>query len=133
MGAADRETPLAGELAALPRAAAERRLADIVAREVSSALQLASPDAVLPDTPFTDLGFDSLRAVDFKDVLEDLLGRPLRTTLLFDQATPRDLVRHLVVDVLEIPPARGEAEPAGIRAPAATGEPVAVVGAGCRL
>lgn len=49
-----------------------------------------------PDENFLDLGFNSLRAVDFKILLEERLDLELSSTVLFDCATPEALVGYLL-------------------------------------
>ncbi|MDF1797994.1 MAG: SDR family NAD(P)-dependent oxidoreductase [Planctomycetota bacterium] len=53
-------------------------------------------EVIAPDDGFLDLGFDSLRAVDFKVLVEERLGLELSATVLFDCATPDALVDYLV-------------------------------------
>ena len=83
------------ELQRLPVAEARRRIAARVQRSVADFLGLMEED-VAPDATFLDLGFDSLRAVDFKDELAERFGCELRTTLVFDHPTPKAVTEHLL-------------------------------------
>ena len=77
--------------------------------------------------PFARYGLDSARAMALAGDLEVHLGRRLEPTLLYEHATVEALVRHLVGG--EVEPATAQAmRPAG-----AAGEPVAIVGIGCRF
>ena len=51
---------------------------------------------------FRDLGMDSLMAVDLRNRLQLTVGRPLPSTLAFDQPTVDALTRYLADDVLDL-------------------------------
>ncbi|WP_344609532.1 type I polyketide synthase, partial [Streptomyces glaucus] len=134
-GPAPGDTP-AGRLRAdlLARPAAERTgvLLDLVRDK--SALVLGhgtqAADAVEPDRPFRDLGFDSLAAVDLRDQLARATGLTVPATAVFDHPTPEELARHLLTELLGTP---REPAPRDTPAPAAdTGDPIVIVGMGCR-
>lgn len=112
-----------------PEDARRRLLMEWAATKIAAFLGWDGPEDVGPDDHFVDdLGFDSLRAVDFKDVIEAELAVSIRTTALFDQPTPRHLVDWLFDDVLF------DAESAAAEASRqAAGAPLAVVGMACRL
>ncbi len=61
-----------------------------VAAEMSLAVQ-----AVDAEAPFAELGLGSLEAVAISGELEELLGRRLDPTLLWEFPTPRRLADHL--------------------------------------
>ncbi|MFJ3671578.1 type I polyketide synthase [Streptomyces sp. NPDC090106] len=63
----------------------------------SAALVLgqATPDAVDPDLPFKELGFDSVSAVEFRDRLATATGLDLPSTLTFDRPTARAVAEHV--------------------------------------
>jgi len=54
-----------------------------------------APEAVDPELPFQALGLDSQAVVELSGELEELLGRSLDPTLLFEFPTIRRLAAHL--------------------------------------
>ena len=81
-----------------------------------------------PDRLFIDHDIDSAESVEITAALQDDLGRPLPSTVLYDHPTPRLLAGHL--DRL----AGGASHPSrAAPAVARAEEPVAIVGIGCRL
>lgn len=79
-----------------PKSEARRRLAELVRAELSRFVGLRPSDPLPESTAFLDLGFDSLRAVDFKTLLEERLGTKLRSTVLYDCPTLGSLVEFLL-------------------------------------
>ncbi|MER6358744.1 phosphopantetheine-binding protein, partial [Streptomyces sp. NPDC001634] len=82
-------------LAGLAEAEQERLLIQLVRGHVATVLGHGSADAIDADRAFTELGFDSLMAVELRNRLGVAAGLQLPATLLFDQPTPRVLARHL--------------------------------------
>ncbi len=91
-------------------------------------LALPDPDAIEPDRPFTDLGVDSLTAVELRNCLAAQTGLSLPATLAFDQPSPTTLARHLAGLFSGSP-----APTLAVSAAGRTEEPVAVVGMACRF
>ncbi|MFJ6408424.1 SDR family NAD(P)-dependent oxidoreductase [Streptomyces hydrogenans] len=112
-------------------------LQDAVRRQVAAVLGHADPAEVDERRSFSELGFDSLTAVELRNQLGAALGRRLSATVVFDHPTPDALAAHLwtlaEADAGSSP--RDGAAPAG-RRPATdrTGddEPIAIVGMACR-
>ncbi|MFJ4989694.1 beta-ketoacyl synthase N-terminal-like domain-containing protein, partial [Streptomyces sp. NPDC088732] len=86
-------------------------------------------EAVDSERAFLELGFDSLAAVDLQSRLSAAVGIELPVTVVFDHASPAQLARYLTDQLAGADP---EA-PAPVRQEAATdGDPVVIVGMGCR-
>ncbi|CAL9279207.1 3-ketoacyl-CoA thiolase [Streptomyces sp. SudanB182_2057] len=98
-------------------------LLELITTHVAGVLGHATPGRLDPRQAFKDLGFDSLTAVELRNRLTAALGVRLPATLVFDHPTPARLAAHLSGET-------GERN--APQAPAATDEPIAVIGMGCR-
>ncbi len=105
-------------------ASAVRAADELVRAEVAAVLGRATLDDDAYRRPFRDLGFDSLMGVELRDALSASLGRPLPVSLVFDHPTP-EAVTALIEERPEAPERQAPAVQAG--------EPIAIIGMGCRL
>src|SRR5262249_22336855 len=120
--------PLRGQLAGLPAAEQDRVLTGLVREHAAAVLGHPGPAAVEPGRAFTDLGFDSLTAVELRNLLATVTGLTLPATLVFDYPTPVALAGVLRAGV-----GGGAGAVPGAAAVAVAGEPIAIVGMGCRF
>ncbi|MGN9789438.1 SDR family NAD(P)-dependent oxidoreductase, partial [Nonomuraea sp. ZG12] len=129
------ESRPAGELALLLAGRSpdeqHRLLTDMIRSEAATVLHHPSPEAVEADRAFSDVGFDSLTAVELRNRLSALAGARLPATLIFDYPTPAQLAHHLRSELLR-DTADGPAATSMVTA-VMEGEPIAIVGMGCRL
>ncbi|MFE3632550.1 type I polyketide synthase, partial [Streptomyces goshikiensis] len=133
-GGADGGSPLVARLLALPVAEHEGVLLDLVCGRVAAVLGHTGADAVDAERAFRDLGFDSLTAVELRNVLKAETGLRLSPTLVFDYPTPVALARHLLA---ELAVTGGLGAQDGVRVPVraavdVTDDPIVIVGMGCR-
>jgi acyl carrier protein len=72
---------------------------DMVRDLVAGVLGYESRDAVDPELPFRDLGFDSLTAVELRNMLNAATGLRLPVTAVFDHPHPVLLAEHLAEEL----------------------------------
>jgi len=71
-------------IGALPAGERERALLDLVCGTAAVVLGHERPDAIDPRKGFIELGFDSLTAIELRNRLDEVSGRRLPATLIFD-------------------------------------------------
>jgi acyl transferase domain-containing protein/surfactin synthase thioesterase subunit/acyl-CoA synthetase (AMP-forming)/AMP-acid ligase II len=121
---------LAGRWRQMPAKDARAKLLERVTALAAEVRGAKGSGAIDPRRGFAEQGFDSLMAVRLRARLEAELGLSLSATLTFEHPAPEQVVEHLVIDVLGL---EGRAGDAARSRGAAAGEPIAVVGAACRL
>ncbi|WP_196814447.1 type I polyketide synthase [Nocardia sp. BMG111209] len=108
----------------------EAALLDLVRREAAAALDHPDPIAIPADRALTELGLDSLTAVELRNRLAAVTGVRLPATLTFDHPTPQAIAALLRT--------RLSPDTAPVAVAAATGntaadDPVVIVGMSLRL
>ncbi|WP_158895631.1 type I polyketide synthase [Amycolatopsis anabasis] len=102
----------------------------LVSAEIAATLGAEEGAPVPGDQPFLELGFDSVRAVEFCRRLRAATGVKLPTTLVYEQPTPGAVAALLVAEVAgDRPAAEVVPRPGGED----TDDPIAIVSMSCRL
>ncbi len=105
-------------------------LLDAVSGEIARILGHASSSTIGRERSLSELGFDSLMAVELRNSLNELTGLRLPTTLVFDYPTPSALSAYLLGEILH-GSASANTELA-LSSTLPTDEPIAIVGMSCR-
>ncbi|MGW0886515.1 phosphopantetheine-binding protein, partial [Streptomyces sp. NPDC002671] len=111
---AERTSPLAETLVALPVAERESVLLDLIRKNTATVLGYAAQAGVDAERGFFEMGLDSLTAVELRNRLNTATGLKLRPTTLFDYASPSALARHLLAELAPDEAAPENALPAEI-------------------
>ncbi|MFF3650790.1 SDR family NAD(P)-dependent oxidoreductase [Streptomyces sp. NPDC002181] len=119
---------LGAQLAGMPQDTRERFLVDLVRAQVAEVLGHPSVDAVEAGRAFSELGFDSLAAVELRNRLNEVSGLRLSATLVFDYPTSEAVAGHLAAELT------GSVEGSDIvaAATASDDDPIAIVSMACR-
>ncbi|WP_371675376.1 SDR family NAD(P)-dependent oxidoreductase [Streptomyces sp. NBC_01276] len=119
------------KLVELPAAERTKALLELVRTQAATVLGHSTTEAVDPERPFGEIGFDSLTSVELRNRMNAATGLRLSATLAFDHPTPTALARH-VNELLEGAAPVPEAAPTAAAAAGAADEPIAVVAMSCR-
>ncbi|MFI9627287.1 thioester reductase domain-containing protein [Streptomyces sp. NPDC052042] len=92
---------LAAVLAGMDEEKQLLHMMDRIASRVAAVLGHDGTDDIGPDTPFADMGVDSLMAVEMRNQISDFCGVSLRPTLVFEHPTLAVLADHLLAKVLD--------------------------------
>nr|WP_232072743.1 type I polyketide synthase [Phytohabitans flavus] len=120
---------LRARLLRLPEGERPEAVLSLVREKVAAVLGHAGPDAIEPDWPFKDLGFDSLTAVDLRDQLASATGLSLPATLAFDYPTPEALAGYVRGELLGTEADVADAPPVAV---STADDPIVIVGMSCR-
>ncbi|MFG3158219.1 SDR family NAD(P)-dependent oxidoreductase, partial [Streptomyces sp. NPDC048219] len=129
---AEGASALVRKLAGLSEAERHRTVLELVRAHVAAVLGYAGAEAIAPGRAFTEIGFDSLTAVNLRNRLIEATDMQLSATLVFDYPTPSALATHLLA---ELGDAHDDDAVPSLPAPTAAvdDEPMAIVSMSCRF
>ncbi|WP_432015111.1 SDR family NAD(P)-dependent oxidoreductase, partial [Streptomyces cucumeris] len=93
---ADSRESLARQLAGVAEADREEFVLTLVRTQVAAVLGHDAPDAVEPERPLQELGFDSLSAVELSNRISRVTRLQIESTLVFDHPAAGAIARHLL-------------------------------------
>ncbi|MFE3695410.1 SDR family NAD(P)-dependent oxidoreductase, partial [Streptomyces sp. NPDC059129] len=102
----DEATPaslLAARLAPLDRQGRRQAVLDLVIGHAAAVLGHTGAGPVRPERSFSEVGFDSMLAVRFRNRLCEATGLPVPPTAVFDHPTPEALADHLDAELSAAP------------------------------
>ncbi|WZH98838.1 beta-ketoacyl reductase [Micromonospora sp. FIMYZ51] len=89
-------------LTGLPAAERTAAVLDVVQTQAALVLGHAQPATLAPDQPFSELGFDSLTAIEFRNRLAAATGTTLPATVVFDYPTLLALAEMLTARLVPV-------------------------------
>lgn len=96
--------PLRDRLAEVPAAERAAVVLDLVRHHTAMVLGHSGAGMVNADQSFSELGFDSLTAVELRNGLHAATGLRLLTTLVFDYPTSAALAEHILTGLVDDEP-----------------------------
>ncbi len=103
--AAAAEVSLGERLRGVPEAKRRGVVLDLVRDHVAAVLGYGSAEDIGPDRGFSELGFDSLGGVEFRNRLSRTTALALPSTLVFDYPTAGDVTDYLLTQTVVTAPA----------------------------
>ncbi|GAA3004615.1 hypothetical protein GCM10010519_40640 [Streptomyces lactacystinicus] len=94
---------LAARLAPLDRPARRQVVLDLVIRHAAAVLGHSGAGPVRPERSFSEIGFDSMLAMRFRNALCEATGLSVPPTVVFDHPTPEALAAHLDAELSAAP------------------------------
>ncbi|MFC9887564.1 SDR family NAD(P)-dependent oxidoreductase [Streptomyces pilosus] len=126
------ELPFAQALLAHPEPERQERVLELVRDRVAAVLGHDDATAVEPARAFNEIGFDSLAAVELRNLLNAATGLRLPSTLVFDHPTPRALAAHILQVSLDTVAGPTTATMSTATTVPADDDPIVIVGMSCR-
>ncbi|WP_420824693.1 SDR family NAD(P)-dependent oxidoreductase, partial [Streptomyces spiramenti] len=121
----------------LPAADRERAALALVREHAATVLGHAASTAIAPDRAFDASGFDSLAAIELRNLLNKDTGLTLPATLVFDYPNPRALAGHIAAALADTAGAAsrttGDATDRAGGPRDGSDDPIAIVGMSCRF
>ncbi|WP_330249898.1 SDR family NAD(P)-dependent oxidoreductase [Nocardia sp. NBC_00565] len=93
---------LVAQLLGRPTAEQERLILDVIRTQAAVVLGHTSADSTPPDKPFSDIGFDSLGVMEFRNRLKSAVGVQLSATAMFDYPTPEALAGFIRQEIVPV-------------------------------
>ncbi|MFG2653546.1 beta-ketoacyl synthase N-terminal-like domain-containing protein, partial [Streptomyces sp. NPDC048436] len=128
----DADASFKERLAGMPEGERSTELLKLVRATIAAVLAHPEPELIAAQQSFKELGFDSLTTVQLRNHLSRATGLRLPSTLAFDHPTPQDLTDHLLLQLAPQQDATTHHTTTPSTATAGPGEPIAIVGMGCR-
>lgn len=121
-------TPLRRKLEQLPPFERDRVIIELIVAEIVDVLGHPTTD-VDPGRPFTELGVESQAAVELYSRLVEATGLEVPTSTVFSYPTPRALAGFLREEL----EGKSQSNATSAASRPSLGEPIAIVGIGCRF
>ncbi|MEU0507142.1 SDR family NAD(P)-dependent oxidoreductase [Nocardia sp. NPDC005998] len=97
-----RSAPLVAQLLDRPTVEQERVILDVIRAQAALVLGHTGAESLPPDKPFSDIGFDSLGVMEFRNRLKSAVGVQLSATTMFDYPTPEALAGYIRQEIVPV-------------------------------